>query len=125
EEGAQMVERCKQLGLGIMLDDFGTGYSSLGRLSRLSIDGLKIDRSFVGRIEQDASSRAACAGIIALAQQLGLACVAEGVETDGQLAWLREQGCAQMQGFLYCRPLDAAALAVWMRARQAPHARLA
>jgi diguanylate cyclase (GGDEF)-like protein len=124
-ESARMVERCKELGVSIMLDDFGTGYSSLGRLSKLAVDGLKIDRSFVGKLESDASSRSACAGIIALAKQLRLACVAEGVESESQLAWLRGQGCDQIQGFLYCRPLDASALAVWMRARQAPNARLA
>jgi diguanylate cyclase (GGDEF)-like protein len=124
-EGARMVQRCKDLGLSVMLDDFGTGYSSLGRLSQLAVDGLKIDRSFVGRIEEDASSRAACAGIIALARELGLACVAEGVESDGQLEWLRSQGCDQLQGYLYCRPLDAQALADWMRARDAQPARRA
>ena len=124
-EAAEMIQRCKELGLSIMLDDFGTGYSSLGRLSRLPIDGLKIDRSFVGKIEQDSTSRTACAGIIALARQLRIVCVAEGVESEGQLAYLRSQGCDQVQGYLYCRPLDAAALAVWMHARQAPKARLA
>ena len=124
-EAAEMIQRCKELGLSIMLDDFGTGYSSLGRLSRLPIDGLKIDRSFVGKIEQDSTSRTACAGIIALARQLRIVCVAEGVESEGQLAYLRSQGCDQVQGYLYCRPLDAAALAVWLHARQAPKARLA
>jgi diguanylate cyclase (GGDEF)-like protein len=124
-ESARMVQRCKHLGLSIMLDDFGTGYSSLGRLSRLGLDGLKIDRSFVGRIEEDASSRAACAGIIALARQLGLACVAEGVESEAQLEWLRSQGCDQLQGYLYCRPLDPQALAGWMHARSAQQARRA
>jgi EAL domain-containing protein (putative c-di-GMP-specific phosphodiesterase class I) len=102
-ESTRMVERCKELGVSIMLDDFGTGYSSLGRLSKLAVDGLKIDRSFVGKLESDASSRSACAGIIALAQ-LRLASVAEGVESESQLAWLRGQGCDQVQGFLYCRP---------------------
>jgi EAL domain-containing protein (putative c-di-GMP-specific phosphodiesterase class I) len=124
-EGARMVQRCKDLGLSVMLDDFGTGYSSLGRLSRLAVDGLKIDRSFVGRLEEDASSRAACAGIIALARQLGLACVAEGVESEGQVAWLRDQGCDQLQGYFYCHPLNAQALTAWMRARHAQRARSA
>jgi diguanylate cyclase (GGDEF)-like protein len=121
-DGAATLERCRELGLSIMLDDFGTGYSSVGRLSRLPVDGLKIDRSFVARIESEVASRAACAGIIALAKQLRLVCVAEGVETEGQLEYLRGQGCDQAQGFLYCRPLAADAFVEWLRVGRAVQA---
>jgi EAL domain-containing protein (putative c-di-GMP-specific phosphodiesterase class I) len=116
-ESARILARCKELGVSIMLDDFGTGYSSLGRLTQLPIDGLKIANAFVSGLEADASSRAACAGIIALAKQLDLVCVAEGVESEAQADYLRSRGCDQLQGRLYCRPLDAQSIVDWMRTR--------
>jgi diguanylate cyclase (GGDEF)-like protein len=123
--GARGLERCRDLGLRIMLDHFGTGYSSLGHLGRLPIDGLKIDRSFVGRLDGDPGCRAACAGILALARELGLGTVAEGVESQAQLDYLRSRGCDHVQGFHYCPPLAPAAMTAWLRARRAAPARRA
>jgi len=92
-------------GVSISIDDFGTGYSSLSQLKKFKVGKLKIDQSFVRDITTDAEDRAIVRAIIHMAQSLGLKTVAEGVETEGQLAFLREQGCDEMQGFYYSRPL--------------------
>lgn len=104
ERAIQTMERLAGLGVCLAVDDFGTGYSSLTYLKRLPIRRLKIDRSFVRDLETDASDRSICESIIALAKALGLATVAEGVETQEQLAWLRRQGVDEVQGFLLARP---------------------
>ena len=99
------------LGVQLAIDDFGTGCSSLGYLRRFPIDVVKLDRSFVsglGREPQDASIAAA---IISLAHALGLSTVAEGIETDEQLAVLAALGCDLGQGFLFARPAPAEAFA--------------
>ena len=107
-DGDEAVDRTlreiKALGVRIALDDFGTGYSNLGYLCRFPFDRLKIDRSFVRRLETDAESRAVVGGIISLAHTLRLRVTAEGVETEGQKAALRDLGCDQLQGFLLGRP---------------------
>ncbi|HWQ39243.1 MAG TPA: EAL domain-containing protein, partial [Burkholderiales bacterium] len=90
--------RLKNAGLSVSIDDFGTGYSSLSRLRSLPIDSLKIDRSFVRDLETDSSAVAVANGIIALAHSLGLRVIAEGIETEGQLAILRQHGCDAGQG---------------------------
>jgi sensor c-di-GMP phosphodiesterase-like protein len=95
----------RQLGIGIALDDFGVGYSSLSYLRHLQLDQLKIDRSFVEHIATDASDAAIARTIVTLAQTLGLAVVAEGVETVQQRDFLRRHGCPLHQGFLYAHPL--------------------
>lgn len=89
------------------LDDFGTGYSSLSYLKRLPIDGLKIDRSFVRDITDDSDSRAIVAAIVSMAQTLNLNIIAEGVETEGQRALLRNMGVPYLQGYLASRPVPA------------------
>jgi diguanylate cyclase (GGDEF)-like protein/PAS domain S-box-containing protein len=107
DEAGAMLERFKQLGVHLALDDFGTGYSALSSLKLLPFDRLKIDRAFVRELEQDANDRALVKAIIAMGRSLGLDIIAEGVETPGQLAFLRKEGCDEMQGFLISAPLDA------------------
>ena len=100
-----MLDRLNQQGVRIALDDFGTGYSSLSYLKRFQIHKLKIDQSFVRDLEQDANDRAIIVAIIHMAQALGMDTLAEGVETEAQLAFLQAQGCNFSQGYLFSRPL--------------------
>lgn len=108
------LETLRALGVGLSIDDFGTGHSSLNRLKQLPIDVLKIDASFVRDMAEDASDRAIVAATIALAQALGLATVAEGVETAEQLAMLLDMGCAYVQGYYLARPMPAAMVAAML-----------
>ena len=97
----------KQIGLSISMDDFGTGYSSLNYLRMFPIDKLKIDRSFVRDMESEPQDAGIVAAILSIASNLGLETTAEGVETPGQLAMLREGGCNYIQGYLFSRPMPA------------------
>lgn len=105
------VRRLKSLGVSISLDDFGTGYSSLSQLKQFPIDHLKIDRSFVQDINSDADSAAICNTIIGLAHSLKMSVIAEGVETEAQLHYLRRQHCDEIQGYYFSRPVAAAEFA--------------
>jgi len=97
----------KDAGISLSIDDFGTGYSSLSYLKRFPIDTIKIDRSFVKDLHQDTDDAAICAAILAMAQQLGLNVVAEGVETREQLDFLRRHKCDHIQGYICSKPLPA------------------
>lgn len=99
------LQELRDLGVRLSLDDFGTGYSSLAYLSRLPVHELKIDQSFVRRLHETSSDTAVVNTIIAMAQELGLELVAEGVETEEQRAHLMVRGCETMQGFLFSKPL--------------------
>ena len=101
------LRRLQALGVRFALDDFGTGYSSLSYLKRLPVSLLKIDRSFVERIGQDAEDEVLVAGIVYVASGLGLSVLAEGVETYEQLAWVKSLGCELAQGYYFAEPLSS------------------
>ena len=105
EYSARVLRELKALGVEIALDDFGVGYSSLSYLSRLPIDTLKIDRSFVSQLSHERSSETIIAAIIALSKSLGLRVVAEGVETAEELELLTRHGACEVQGYYFARPM--------------------
>jgi len=110
----------KSRGVGFSLDDFGTGYSSLSYLKRLPLDQLKIDQSFVNEVLTDANDAAIAKMIVALAESLGLAVIAEGVETEEQRNFLAESGCHAYQGYLFSKPLPLAGFEQWIGKPTAP-----
>jgi len=105
-----VLQRFRQLGCRIALDDFGTGYSSLAYITRFPPDRIKIDKAFVREVDRSASDAAIANAILSLAKSLSLTVTAEGVERPGQLEWLRERGCHEVQGYLLSEPLTAADL---------------
>ena len=107
------VEEIRALGVQISLDDFGAGYSNLSQLARLPVTVLKVDRSLIENVENDARKGAILTATIRMAQALGHRIVAEGVETPRQLAVLRDIGCDEIQGYLFGRPMPAERVPAW------------
>jgi diguanylate cyclase (GGDEF)-like protein/PAS domain S-box-containing protein len=131
-EGASlMLAKLRALGVRIAIDDFGTGFSSLSHLRHLPVDVLKVDRAFVADIEERGTRRrgdsaggaAIVSAVIGLARGLGLGVVAEGVEKQAQLEFLRREGCGHCQGYLVCPPLPAAQFEAWILNARKPAAR--
>ena len=114
---AAKLQKLRDLGIGIAIDDFGTGYSTFNYLQELPLDTLKIDRSFIHRLDGSATNLATVRAIVVLAQQLGLKTVAEGVESEQQIRQLNEIGCELVQGFFLARPLKPEAACLLLRKR--------
>lgn len=116
----EVMDRLHARGIHMSIDDFGTGYSSLSYLKRFRVYKLKIDQSFVRDIDKDPEDRAIVIAIISLANGLGLKTIAEGVETEEQLAFLREQGCNEVQGYYFSKPLPADEFEAFVRTWHSP-----
>jgi EAL domain-containing protein (putative c-di-GMP-specific phosphodiesterase class I) len=112
------LQALNEMGVRLSVDDFGTGYSSLGYLKRFPIDTLKIDRSFVRDVTTDHDDAAIVTAIIAMAHRLRLRVVAEGVESEEQVEFLRKYACDDLQGYLLGRPVPAEQFAEWLGARR-------
>ena len=115
ERTASALNELKALGVGSSIDDFGTGYSSLGYLSRLSLDILKLDRTFISEMENNNESRKIARAIISLAHNLGMDVVAEGIETGEQAKEVRSLGCKYAQGYFFSKPINNASVEALLR----------
>jgi len=102
------LQRLKAMGASLAIDDFGTGHSSLSQLARFPFETIKIDKSFMTSVRHDAAGPKVLASVISLAHELKLVAVAEGVETEEEVALLRALGCEQGQGFYFGAPMPAA-----------------
>jgi len=118
DSAAEVLTTLHQLGIGLALDDFGTGYSSLALVKRFPFQVIKIDKSFVADITQDAGDAVIATAIIAMAHRLNKRVVAEGVETQGQFNYLRAQGCDEMQGNFFSPPITSKAFESQVRTNQ-------
>jgi EAL domain-containing protein (putative c-di-GMP-specific phosphodiesterase class I) len=103
----EVMDTLHECGIRMSIDDFGTGYSSLSHLKKFKVYKLKIDQSFVRDITDDPDDKAIVSAIINMASSLSIQTIAEGVETAGQLAYLRLQGCDEVQGYYFSKPLPA------------------
>jgi predicted signal transduction protein with EAL and GGDEF domain len=111
------LRKIHERGIKLALDDFGTGYASLSYLTRFPLERIKIDRGFIGKITDDAGDAAIVRSLIAMAHNLGLAVIAEGVETTAQAAFLINEKCEEAQGYLYAKPLPTAEFEAYLRSR--------
>ena len=115
DEAAVVLQKLRDKGVKLAFDDFGTGYASLSYLTKFPLSRIKIDRSFVGKITDDAEDAAIVRSLISMAHNLGLEVIAEGVETTGQAAFLLNERCEEAQGYLYAKPLAADAFETFLR----------
>jgi diguanylate cyclase (GGDEF)-like protein len=115
EQAVSQLQQLKELGVRVAIDDFGIGYSSLAYLKRFPIDSVKVDRSFVEDIPEDVNSMAIAQAVIAMAHNLRLKVVAEGVESEAQLGFLRGEGCDEIQGHYFCEARAASEISGMMR----------
>jgi len=115
DHAVAVLTHLKRLGVKVLLDDFGTGHSSLAYLARLPLDKIKIDKSFVSRLENDVASQAVTDAMIAIGRTLNLEIVAEGIETARLLDYVSSHGCGQAQGFYLGRPMPGDAFEAWYR----------
>jgi len=124
DETARRLAIIKELGVRIAIDDFGTGYSSLAHLQRFPVDALKIDRSFISRLTENPEGETLIHTLVELGKALSIETLAEGIEQHQELSMLQQERCDSGQGFLFARPLDAAAahsfLQSWAYAGAAP-----
>ena len=120
QDAIAVMDDLDQRGVRLSIDDFGTGYSSLSYLKRFQVYKLKIDQSFVRDITEDPDDKAIVAAIISMAHSLGLKTIAEGVETQAQLEFLRDQGCDEVQGYYFSRPLTPQAFEDFVRQGACP-----
>jgi EAL domain-containing protein (putative c-di-GMP-specific phosphodiesterase class I) len=121
ERAIESMKGLQAAGIAFAIDDFGTGYSSLSALKSLPVSRLKIDQSFVRDLAQDEDDRTIAAAVISLGQKLNLKVIAEGVETDEQLAFLRQ--CDEIHGYHFSRPLDPEAIEALLLVQEPAHGR--
>lgn len=115
ENGSEVLNAFREAGFSLAIDDFGSGYSSLGYLKRFDVSTLKIDQQFIQRLPDDDEDAAIVSAVIQMSKALGIAVVAEGVETEGQATFLRAHGCDILQGYLIARPIPPAELVEFLK----------
>jgi diguanylate cyclase (GGDEF)-like protein/PAS domain S-box-containing protein len=118
EAARQTMEKLSRIGFRLSIDDFGTGYSSMSYLKRFAVDKLKIDQSFVRELDANPEDQTIVTAIIQMGRSLGMTTIAEGVETAEQLAFLRERGCDEVQGYFYSRPLTPEAFKAFVEKQE-------
>ena len=120
EQAVATMRALQSLGVQLSIDDFGTGYSSLAALKTFPVARLKIDKSFINDLPNDENDKAVASAVISLGQKLNLRVIAEGVETDDQVAFLRQNNCDEMQGYHFSKPLPADDIENMLRLRPRP-----